>query len=762
MSTTLILLVGGLAIVGLVALGRSLEATSWRNHLVAFRLHLPAKLTTDDVTRWLSLVAASTHPAQWSLLPLPPVGIEVVGTADGIAHYLLVRSNEQAKVLSAVRAALPGTRITEAPEYLAERAVFRVAAEAALTSVARPLADRAEVASTAMLATLQPVPRGSTVVLSWLVTSAGTPRPIPQPKTADDGPELPWWLEAEAPADSDEVRARRIKQREPLLKAVCRVGVVALTRGEALRLFSRTWSSLHVSNAPGVRLVRRWAPPVVVTKRLQRRSLPVLRYPILANAKELSGLMALAAGGVTLPGLAPSVARQLPPPVAMSRRGTVVGVSNYVGMTERPLTLKTSDRLRHMWIMGPTGTGKSTLLANLALQDIAAGRGVVLIDPAKGDVVADVLNRMPPHRRDDVVVVAPSRTAYPIGLNVLNTGYGEQAAELAVDALVHLMSSLWRSSFGPRTADVLRNALLTLTHTRAADGSANTLLELPEILLNPSFRAFILAQPGVPSFVRPFWAAYDSMRDGERAQVIGPSLNKLRSFTTRTPLRLMLGQSNGIRLDEVFTRRRVFLFDLSKGLLGSDTTALIGSLVMAGLTQATLERAAVPPASRHPVSIYADEFQDFLKFATDVPDLLAQARGLGVGMVLAHQYLDQLTDELRNAVLGTVRTQVVFQVEHDDATVLARRFAPLTSDDLTGLASYEIAMRPCVDGSTVTPVTGRTLPLPTATTDGIAVALASQQRFGTPRIEVEAAIHARITPPTHSSRFGRSTLEGDV
>src|SRR5262249_40577520 len=162
--------------------------------------------------------------------------------------------------------------------------------------------------------------------------------------------------------------------------------------------------------------------------------------------------------------------------------------------------------------------------------------------------------RVPEKRRQDVLVLDPSVTDRPIGLNVLDTADGEHAEELAVDHLVHLMSSLWRSSWGPRTSDVLRNALLTLTHTRAADDNRFTLVELPELLLNPSFRRFVLSQPQVPGPVRPFWDAYEVMSDGERTQVIGPSLNKLRSFTTRTAIRLMLGQSQGVRLDEVFTK----------------------------------------------------------------------------------------------------------------------------------------------------------------------------------------------------------------
>ncbi len=160
--------------------------------------------------------------------------------------------------------------------------------------------------------------------------------------------------------------------------------------------------------------------------------------------------------------------------------------------------------------------------------------------------------------------------------------------------------------------------------------------------------------------------------------------------------------------------------------------------------------------------VYLDEFQDFLRLPVDLADMLAQARGLGVGLVLAHQYLGQLTDTVRTAVLGTARTQIAFQVEYDDAKTLAHRFAPLTQTDLSGLAAYEIAMRPCVNGATQAPVTGRTLPLPPATTDGAALARASQQRFGRARAEVEAALRSRLEGPMRRRRLGRAQPGDDL
>lgn len=187
-------------------------------------------------------------------------------------------------------------------------------------------------------------------------------------------------------------------------------------------------------------------------------------------------------------------------------------------------------------------------------RDIERGDGLILIDP-KADLVADVLARVPDSRTADVIVLDPSATDFPVGFNVLQVGRSDHERELVVDHVVHAFSELWRSSWGPRTSDVLRACLLTLTQTQAADGSSFALTEVPELLLNPSFRRFVTAQATVPDSIRSFWSAYEQMSDAERAQVIGPSMNKIRSLTTRTALRLMLGQSTGVDLAIVFLRK---------------------------------------------------------------------------------------------------------------------------------------------------------------------------------------------------------------
>ncbi len=628
MRLVLALLAAGLLIFCLVLVVRFLDARAWRASLLAYRLGLPSGLKADDVAAWLTSVAAGTHAPPFGLVQPPPVALEVIGTSAGIVHVLYVPRGMDGAVLSGLRAALPGVRLEEAPELLCERRGWQVAAEGRLAGVARPLAwDRAERAAAGVLAALQPLHAGEEARVQWLFRGAGTPRPV-RAASSSEVSSLLDLLDADQPLDGDALRAARLKQKEPLLLAVLRVGVTAPDQARRFAIFGRVWGALRALNAPGAVLVRRLLPSFVVASRLAGLRVPLTAWPVLANVRELSGLLGLPLGALALPGLARAVARQLPPAVHMPVHGTVLALSTYPGLTTRPLALTTSDRLRHSWIVGPTGTGKSTLLCNLIIQDISAGRGVVVLDP-KGDLVGEVLTRVPEERHEDVLVIDPSQSDFPVGLNLLDIGWEEHVRELAVDHLTGVMANLWRSSWGPRTGDVIRNGLLTLTHTTAADGSPFTLVELPELLLNTAFRRFVTEQPTVPDSVCSFWMSYEQMSDGERAQVIGPSLNKLRSFTTRTALRLMLGQAHGVRLSEVFTERRVILVNLAKGSLGAETTALVGSLVMAGLWQATLARISVAPEHRHPVFVYLDEFQDFLRLNIDLADMLSLIRNSG-------------------------------------------------------------------------------------------------------------------------------------
>lgn len=722
---------GGLATAAVVFSARWITWWFWRRQLVAYRMELPRGLTHAQVSGWLGALGAATRHI--------PVVIEIDADSSGIRHFLLVPRLHARMLLNQVRSLLPGVRSELAPEHLAVEPVVRAAGEVRLTSASHPLGhERAASMSAAFLAALQPLAPGQRIRVSWLLSGTTTPHPA---STDELSPDL--------------VRFRRAKHRAPLLRASGRISITGTPPRIARALLYRVYSTMRVLDAPGAALVRRVLPWRVVASRVRDRSIPLTLWPTVLNTDELAGLLGIPFDGTTSVGLALSGARQLPPSPDFPRRGLVLARSNYPGLDDRPLAIRQEDRLKHLWLLGPTGTGKSTLIANMAVQDARAGYGLVVVDP-KSDLVDEILARLPDERRKDVIVLNPAATDRPIGFNVLHSTHDEHSRELVADNVVRIFAEVWKSSFGPRTTDVLRNALLTLTATRAANGMAYTLAEVAPLLENPAFRRSVTSQPTVPPAVRSFWQAYEVMSAGERGQTIAPSLNKLRALTTRTSLQLMLGQSTGFEIGDVFTKRRILLVSLNKGVVGSETAALLGSLLVASLWNATLKRAEIAPAMRRPVWAYLDEFQDVLRIGGDIADALSQARALGLGLILAHQYLGQLPPALQTAVISTVRSSVTFQLDRDDARTLAPRFLPqLTADDLMGTRAYEAVLRLCIGGQTRPPVTGHTLPLDEPTQDALALAGVSRMRFGAVRADVEAELHARIAVGTPST-MGRS------
>jgi hypothetical protein len=333
-------------------------------------------------------------------------------------------------------------------------------------------------------------------------------------------------------------------------------------------------------------------------------------------------------------------------------------------ITGREIALSVVDSLTHFWALGPTGTGKSTLLLNLIIQDIIAGRTVVVIEP-KGDLIAAVLARIPNDRADDVVLLYPPDPA-PIGFNPLAA---DMPAELIADQLLTVFARLNTESWGPRLAELLHAALLTLART-----PGSSLALLPPLLTHDRFRRRIVAALDDPLGVSPIWAAFERLSDEARAQAVASVLNKVRVLTARPALRAVLGQvSPRFGLTDVFSRKRpILLADLAKGALGPESARLLGTLLLNQLSQLALGRGAIPPERRHPVSIFVDELQDYASLPGDLGDMLAQARGLGVMFALANQHLEQLTPALRAGVLANARSRVVFQTDADDARVLAR------------------------------------------------------------------------------------------
>lgn len=713
----------------------------WRRSLTAFELRLPRTVTVAEVGRWVGTVRAMVRARRWwSVLPRWPLVVETSATRAGVRRVLLIPSRLRTEVISTLAAIVPGARLDELATYLTEEQPVRyqAAGEARLRGGGDLLAlGRGEDTSRHVLAALQPLEAGEVVRVQWVITGAKAPRWITAPATEDtDVPEI--W-----------------RSDDPMLSAVCRVAVSSrFGKRRARSIFGRVWASLRGMNTPRVRMVRRWwIPRFAVVGRLHARVVPRGRWPIVLTSSELAGLLGFAAGAMTLPGVDGGVSRTLPTPPTMPAHGLPIARSNYPG-TGNDVTLSVADRLRHVWVCGPTGVGKTTLLANMALHDINRGHGVVVVD-ASSSLVSRILDRVPAERAADVIVMDPAATDHAVGLNPLAVGDPEQAAAF----VYHAMHSIYATSWGPRTADLLRAGLLTLALTRASGGERFTVLEMPELLTNTGFRRTVTTQPLSPH-LGSFWRWYESLSEPARLNATAPVLNKLRAFTLSTPLRLMLGQSAGIDFTDAVATDKIVLVPLRKGLLGAENAALVGSLITASVWQAALERTTIPEEKRKPFWLLIDEFQDTVRLPIDIGDMLAQARGLGLGLTLAHQFLRQLHRDMQASVLGTARTHVVFQLGVEDAKTVAESFIPLTANDLRYLGVFEVAIRPSVGGATLTPVTGTTYPLPEPVRDGEALAKSSRERYGMACDEVEAATVERLRVPV-GKRSNQLTFGGE-
>jgi len=399
------------------------------------------------------------------------------------------------------------------------------------------------------------------------------------------------------------------------------------------------------------------------------------------------------------------------------------------------------DRREHVHILGPTGVGKSTMLLNLALQDIDTGDvGVGVIDP-KGDLVRDLLERIPSKHADRIVLIDPSIRERPIGLNVLECPDPAQR-ELVTDGVVTIFRKSFERFWGPRTDDVLRAALLTLLRH-----PGTTLTEVPLLLLDKRVRSRLARNLGDPVGLKPFWQEYDAQSDAQRLQMVGPVLNKLRTFLLRSTVRNVLGQSKStIDLQQVIDRQGILLVNLAKGELGDETSRLLGAFVMSRIWHAATARSSRPEIWRPDFNLYLDEFHDYLYLPQSIDEILAQARGYRLSLTLANQHLAQLHESTRQALTANARTRVVFQLGPDDARVVAWDFEPMTVHQLQSLARFQIAVRLNIDGHTSPPFTGLSLAAPAGLGEGHANELKfkSVQRYGRPVGDVEAEILARL------------------
>ncbi|WP_084965921.1 type IV secretory system conjugative DNA transfer family protein [Thermoactinospora rubra] len=456
----------------------------------------------------------------------------------------------------------------------------------------------------------------------------------------------------------------------------------------------------------------------------------------LLSVPELAALAHLPLDAA-VPGLQRAGANCVPPSPAVSRTGKVLGFSD--AGHERPVALRVADSFHHVHVMGPNGTGKSTLLAQMILSDIETGRGVVVIE-AKGDLVRDLLGLIREEHAEKLVLIDPDDRHPRPSLNVL----GGSDLAMGVDNLVGIFRQIYADYWGPRTDDILRGCALTLAR------NGGTLADVPELLSNATFRQRQIATVGDP-LLRGFWTWYSSLSEQAQAHVTAPIMNKLRAFLLRPFVRDVLGSTTStFDLGDVLDGG-VLLVRLPKGVLGDDTARLLGSMVLAQVWQAAARRARLG-RSRNAAALYVDECHNFLTLPHALADILAEARAYRVSLVLAHQHLAQLPRELRQAISSDARNKVYFSLSPQDAREVEHHFTPyLTAHDLGGLDAFQAAARLVVRSAEVPPFTLRTRPLPEPDPDvARRIRLIAAQRHGRTAGATTPKPDARRTPSRSS------------
>jgi hypothetical protein len=367
--------------------------------------------------------------------------------------------------------------------------------------------------------------------------------------------------------------------------------------------------------------------------------------------------------------------------------------------------IKKKDRRRHVYVIGKSGTGKSTLIANMAINDLRNKEGLAVVDP-HGDLTEILLDYIPSFRINETCYLDPSNTEHPFHLNPLEIK-NPAHKELVASNIVAIFYKLYYYSWGPRLEYILRNTILTLLETPEP-----TLIQVIDLLANKNFRRSVVEKLENP-VLKNFWLdEFEKMDEKTKAEAISPILNKVGQFTSSPTIRQIIGHYHStVDLEEIMNQGKVLLVNLSQGKIGEDNAALLGAMIITSLQLAAMNRIRVPEEERRDFYLYVDEFQNFATSA--FTKILSEARKYRLCLCLANQYIGQLGEELQKAIFGNAGTLISFVVGAQDAGLLASEFGQTyKEEDLVALGMYQVALKLCIDNLTSTPFLATTLPLP--------------------------------------------------
>ncbi len=548
-----------------------------------------------------------------------------------------------------------------------------------------------------------------------------------------------------SPKEEEMLKAIEEKVGELGLDVTIRIVASAKTKAKADAYLQTITSAFSQYGIPqyGNQFERASGKTDAVTEAFILREFDEARYAVLTGP-ELAGMYHLPLASTETPNIRWLMARKAAPPTNLPKEGLLVGFTEYRGQ-KTDVFLRQEDRMRHMYVIGKSGSGKSEFIANLAAQDIKAGHGVCIIDP-HGDLVETVLGTIPKERADDVIIFDPSDLDRPIAMNMLESPSPEMA-DFAVGEMIAIFYKLFPPEMiGPMFEHNMRNFMLTLMSDSENPG---TIAEIPRLITDTEFQKKWVAKVTDP-VVRSFWEnEIAKTSDFHKSEMFGYLISKVGRFVENAMMRNIIGQTkSAFDFRKVMDERKIFLVNLSKGKIGDVNANLLGLIMVTKLQMAAMSRADASKEERKDFFLYIDEFQNFI--TPSIATILSEARKYRLGLIIAHQYMGQLAPkgdtEIRDAVLGNVGSMLIGRIGIEDAEVLAKEFEPVfTPYDLVNVEKFSWNSKILVDNQVLRPFNIVAYP-PVKGNRQMVAALKqlSRLKFGRDRLLVEMDINSRM------------------
>ncbi|MCA9387603.1 MAG: type IV secretion system DNA-binding domain-containing protein [Candidatus Andersenbacteria bacterium] len=560
------------------------------------------------------------------------------------------------------------------------------------------------------------------------------------------------------PLEEETVRALEEKTNKVQFETNVRVLVSAPTEQMAQLELNGILSSFTQYNAPRLNGFKQG-------KERQRALVTnfIFRYfnkreTMVLNTAELASIFHFPTRFTETPKILWLGSKKAQPPLGLPSEGISLGTNTYRGVSQE-IRIANEDRMRHLYLIGRTGTGKSTLLENMIVQDIRNGEGLCVIDP-HGDLVENVLLQIPKERAEDVVLFSPSDTDRPVGLNMLEF-YNEESKDFVVQEMIGIFYKLFPpETIGPLFEHNMRNVMLTLM---ADPNDMGTVAEIPRMFTDDNFQKSRVAKVKDP-VVRAFWEQEMAQTDNfHKSEMLGYLVSKVGRFVENEMMRNIIGQArSGFNVQEIMDQGKILLVNLSKGTVGEVNSDLLGLIIVSKLQMAAFSRAARPESQRRDFFLYIDEFQNY---TTDsISTILSEARKYRLGLTVAHQFLGQLVGDnndtsIRDAIFGNVGTMVAYRIGVDDAETFAKEFEPVFDEnDVINIEKFNAYVKLMVGGTTSQPF-NMSVPAPERLETGgnprlaEAIRQLSRAKHGRNKAEVEAEIARR-------AQFGRAPDRG--